>query len=54
MAFAAYIAACVLLGIRAVSSLPTTDTVYPEVIPGPVLPSRVELGLTSAQLCTVQ
>jgi hypothetical protein len=54
MALTAYIATCVFLGIRAVSSLPTTDTVYPEVIPGPGLTSLAQLGLTSAQLYTMK
>lgn len=38
----------------AVSALPTVETVYPEVIPGPGLPSLAELHLTSAELYTMK
>jgi hypothetical protein len=54
MAPTTHIAALVLLSLRAVSALPTAETIYPEVIPGPGLPSLAELGLTSAQLYTMK
>jgi hypothetical protein len=38
-----------LASLQGVMAAPTAE-VYPEVIPGPGLPSLAELGLTSAQL----
>lgn len=38
------------LAVATASALPTVDTVYPELIPGPGLPTLAELNLTSAQL----
>jgi hypothetical protein len=54
MAPTSYIAALVLLGLRAVSALPTAETVYPDVVPGPGLPSLAELGVTSTELYTTK
>jgi hypothetical protein len=39
-----------LLGLAAFQGAMAAPKVYPEVIPGPGLPSLAELGLTSAQL----
>jgi hypothetical protein len=42
-----------LFSLGAASAIPDTEKVYPEVIPGPGLPSLASLGLTSAQLHTM-
>ncbi|KAH8811185.1 hypothetical protein F5884DRAFT_876339 [Xylogone sp. PMI_703] len=42
----------IVLGVA--SALPTADKVYPEVIPGPGLPSLASLGLTSEELYTMK
>lgn len=39
-----------LASFQATSALPAPETVYPEVIPGPGLPSLASLNLTSAEL----
>ncbi|KAF8866368.1 hypothetical protein BDZ45DRAFT_735649 [Acephala macrosclerotiorum] len=41
-----------IIRFKAATALPTVDAekIYPEVIPGPGLPSLAELNLTSAQL----
>ena len=39
-----------LASVHTTLALPTAESVYPEVIPGPGLPTLAELGLTSAEL----
>ncbi len=39
-----------LLGLAALQGVMAAPKVYPEVIPGPGLPSLAELNVTSAQL----
>lgn len=36
--------------LKVAIAIPVAETIYPEVIPGPGLPSLAELGHTSAQL----
>jgi hypothetical protein len=42
------------VAVATASALPAVDRVYPEVIPGPGLPTLAELNLTSAQLYTMK
>lgn len=44
-----------IIGVKVITALPatTSEQIYPEVIPGPGLPSLAELNLTSAQLYTM-
>lgn len=39
-----------LTTLKTAAALPTSEQVYPEVIPGPGLPSLASLNLTSAEL----
>jgi len=48
-----YLAALVLAFASFTTAMPIEEIAYPEVVPGPGLPSLAELGLTSKQLHTM-